>query len=336
MYSLISFSYILFLVSDDQPLPLLEHDELDSLQNGIDWDQPLSPLDLNSPTDTDINTLLFSSSPISPVALRNQPPNPLVDKFLHSLKNNPIQSTDHPATSRQESRFNIVLPSLFASKAYSNKTQSEESQSNPSSPRRIRSKSAALRTSTQDARASLSRPNQLQRKQQSSKQKRRGSRYQRFKSVRRPRYNPYLHYQLTNAFSFWEVLFWEYKRQEYTIQNTASSSQRLLVPLTAIEVQPIEWHWIHTHPFSSRQTVHDYSQYIALNCWQMDASASQEIIDLTIPSKCPKTSPDSNSPTVSEQLHLLTTQDNQHRINSEQALKQTKPLIQTFPLANIN
>ena len=67
----------------------------------------------------------------------------------------------------------------------------------------------------------------------------------------------------------------------------------------------------------------------------MEASTSQDIIDLTIPTKCPKTSPDSNSPTVSEQLQLLTSQVNQLKINSEQALEQTKPLIQTFPLANI-
>ena len=68
---------------------------------------------------------------------------------------------------------------------------------------------------------------------------------------------------------------------------------------------------------------------------EMEASTSQDIIDLTIPTKCPKTSPDSNSPTVSEQLHLLTSQVNQLRIDSQQALEQTKPLIQTFPFANI-
>ena len=68
---------------------------------------------------------------------------------------------------------------------------------------------------------------------------------------------------------------------------------------------------------------------------EMDASTSQDIIDLTIPAKSPKTSLDSNSPTVSEHLHLLTTQVNHFRINSEQALEQTKPLIQTFPLANV-
>ena len=46
---------------------------------------------------------------------------------------------------------------------------------------------------------------------------------------------------------------------------------------------------------------------------EMEAFASQDIIDLTIPTKCPKTSPDSNSPTVSKQLHLLTSQVNQLR-----------------------
>ena len=66
----------------------------------------------------------------------------------------------------------------------------------------------------------------------------------------------------------------------------------------------------------------------------MEASTSQDIIDLTIPTKCRKTSPDSNSPTVSDQLRLLTSQVIQLRIDSQQALEETKPLIQTFPLAN--
>ena len=110
---------------------MLEHEELDSLLNGIDWDQPLSPLDLNLPPDPDIITLLSSSSPVSPVPLPNQPPNPLVDKILQSLTNAPIQFIDHPATPRQESRVNIFLPSLGGSKAQSAKTQSEGLQSNP-------------------------------------------------------------------------------------------------------------------------------------------------------------------------------------------------------------
>ena len=68
---------------------------------------------------------------------------------------------------------------------------------------------------------------------------------------------------------------------------------------------------------------------------EMDASTSQNVADPFVPAKYPKTSSDSTSPTVSEQLHLLTTQNEQLRINSEQALEQTKTLIQTFPLANI-
>ena len=152
---------------------MLEHDELNSLLNGIDWDRPLSPLELDLPTEPDIITLFSSSSPVSPVPLPNQPPKPLIDKFLQSLTNVPIQFIDHPATPRQESRVNILLPSLCGSKAQSAKTQSEESQSNPSSPRQLRSNSTAFGTSAQDARASLSRSNQFQQKQQFFKQQRR-------------------------------------------------------------------------------------------------------------------------------------------------------------------
>ena len=60
---------------------------------------------------------------------------------------------------------------------------------------------------------------------------------------------------------------------------------------------------------------------------EMEASTAQSILDLTIPTKCPKTSPNSDNPTVSEQLHLLTSQVNQLRIDSQQALDQTKPFI---------
>ena len=131
---------------------MLEHDELDALLNGINWDQPLSTLDLNLPTDPDIITLLSSFfSPISPIILPDQQPNPLVNKFFEPLTNNPIQFTDHPTTARQESRVNILLPSLLGSTDHSIKTQSEESQSNPASPKRPLSNSTPLGKSNQDA-----------------------------------------------------------------------------------------------------------------------------------------------------------------------------------------
>ena len=68
---------------------------------------------------------------------------------------------------------------------------------------------------------------------------------------------------------------------------------------------------------------------------EMDASTSQVAADHIVPSKCPKTSSDSKSPTVLEQLHLLTSQIDRLRITSEQPLEQTKRQIQTFPPANI-
>ena len=218
----------------------MEQDELDSLLNGIDWNEPLSPRDLNLPMDPYIVTLLSSpSSPISPVVLLEQPPNPLVDKILESLTNIPIQFTDHPTTSRQESRVNILLPSLSDSTAHSNKTQSEELQSNPASPRQLPSNSTALGTSAQDDVASfrdlidfneISKfPNRKVKKVFSASQ-----------ICSKPRYNPYLLYQLIEAFFSEEIVFLEKKRLEYTIQNPAFLSQRLVVSLTAIELQPVE------------------------------------------------------------------------------------------------
>ena len=186
---------------------MLEHNELDALLNGIDWDQTLYPLDLNLPTDPDIKYPCFFILSYLSGCLFGQPPNPLVDKFLQSLRNTPIQYTDHPTTSRQESRVKILLLSLCSSEACSNKTQSEESQSNPSSPKRVPSNLTAPGTSTQDARATFSRPNRYQRNQQILKQKRRESRFRHHKSVRRPRYNGRLHNQLNTAFSSWEFVF---------------------------------------------------------------------------------------------------------------------------------
>ena len=68
---------------------------------------------------------------------------------------------------------------------------------------------------------------------------------------------------------------------------------------------------------------------------EMDAPTSQDVADPIVQAKCPKHSSDSNTSTVSEHLHLLSTRVDQIKLSSEQALEQTKPLIQTFPLAKI-
>ena len=67
----------------------------------------------------------------------------------------------------------------------------------------------------------------------------------------------------------------------------------------------------------------------------MDASTFQDLTDPIVPAKSSKISSDSNSRTVSEQLHLKATQVDQLRKTSEQALEQIKPLIRNFLLANI-
>ena len=68
----------------------------------------------------------------------------------------------------------------------------------------------------------------------------------------------------------------------------------------------------------------------------MDASTSQDITDPFVPAECPNVSQDFNGPTVSEQLQVLTTQVDQLRITSEEALEQTKPLIRNFPITSMN
>ena len=78
-----------------------------------------------------------------------------------------------------------------------------------------------------------------------------------------------------------------------------------------------------------------FSIYLPQLLTEMDVSTSQEITDLFVPAKCAKTSPNPKGHTVSEPLHLLTAQVDQLRLTSEQALEQTKPLIRTFPLANM-
>ena len=56
--------------------------------------------------------------------------------------------------------------------------------------------------------------------------------------TRRPRFNQQLQYCLQPEFCKWEIIFWDGKRQEYTIQNTSLPSQRLVVPPQAITALP--------------------------------------------------------------------------------------------------
>ena len=48
--------------------------------------------------------------------------------------------------------------------------------------------------------------------------------------TKRPRFNQHLQYCLKPEFCKWEIILWDSKCQEYTIQSTSLPSQRLVVP----------------------------------------------------------------------------------------------------------
>ena len=92
-----------------------------------------------------------------------------------------------------------------------------------------------------DVRPLLSRPNQLKLRPDPAalgRQHRRGYYTNHARRTKRPRFNHHLQYCLKPEFHTWEIIFWDGKRQEYTIQNTSPPSQRLVVPPQAITLLP--------------------------------------------------------------------------------------------------
>ena len=88
-----------------------------------------------------------------------------------------------------------------------------------------------------DVRPLLSRPNQLKLQPDHATlggQHRREYYTNHARRTKRPRFNQQLQYCLKPEFHTWEIIFWDGKRQEYTIQNTSLPSQRLVVPPQAI------------------------------------------------------------------------------------------------------
>ena len=93
-----------------------------------------------------------------------------------------------------------------------------------------------------DVRTLLSRPNQIKLRPDSAvlgRQHRREYYTNHARRTRRPRFNQQLQYCLKPEFCKWEIIFWDGKRQEYTIQNTFLPSQRLIVPPQAITALPL-------------------------------------------------------------------------------------------------
>ena len=70
------------------------------------------------------------------------------------------------------------------------------------------------------------------------RQHRRENYTNRTRRTKRPRFNQHLLYSLKQEFSIRELIFWDSRRQEYTIQSTSLPSQRLVVPPQAITAFP--------------------------------------------------------------------------------------------------
>ena len=92
-----------------------------------------------------------------------------------------------------------------------------------------------------DVRPLLSGPNHLELQPDQSalgRQHRREYYTKHARRTKRPCINQQLQYCLQPEFCKWEIIFWDSKRQEYTIQSTSFPSQRLVVPPQAITAIP--------------------------------------------------------------------------------------------------
>ena len=88
-----------------------------------------------------------------------------------------------------------------------------------------------------DVRRLLSRSNQLNFQPDHSilrRQHRREYYTNHLRRTKRLRFNEHLQHNLKSKFSTLEIIFWDSRRQEYTIQSTSLPSQRLVVPPQAI------------------------------------------------------------------------------------------------------
>ena len=173
--------------------------------------------------------LLISSDVtfLSPIAPRSQiPSNPASPDEPPSLT---LLTTSQPPTINTDVAPSILIGSQLPISS-PEVSQSEDTSELPT-----------FSSLLSDVRPLLSRPNQLKLRPDSTvlgRQHRREYYTNHARRTRRPRFNQQLQYCLKPEFCKWEIIFWDGKRQEYTIQNTFLPSQRLVVPPQAITALP--------------------------------------------------------------------------------------------------
>ena len=175
---------------------------------------------MDLPTSSDV-TFLF------PISSRPQiPSNPASPDEPPSLT---LLSTSHPPTINPDDA-SLVLPGFQLPISSPEVSQPEDTQELP-----------PFSSFLSDVRPLLSRPNQLKLQPDHAtlgRQHRREYYTNHARRTKRPRFNQQLQYCLKPEFHKWEIIFWDGKRQEYTIQNTSLPSQRLVVPPQAITANP--------------------------------------------------------------------------------------------------
>ena len=174
--------------------------------------------------DRPTNSVVTFLSPIS--SLPKIPSNP---QSLDETPASPLQTTNNPKTTVSDVasssstglQFSISLPKTDQSKTTE--------------------KLPPFHSLLSEVRPPLSRPNHLKLQPDHSvvgRQNRREYYTNHLRRTKRPRFDQNLQYSLKQEFSTWEIIFWDSRRQEYTIESTSLLSQRLVVPPQAITAFP--------------------------------------------------------------------------------------------------
>ena len=170
------------------------------------------------------NSVVTFLSPISsPSKIPSNPASPDEPPSLSLLQTSqpPTINPDAAPSTSTGSQFSLSSPDA---------SQSENTQALPS-----------FSSFLSDARLLLSRPNFLKLQPDQSalgRQHRREYYTNHAGRTKRPRFNQQLQNCLKPEFCSWEIIFWDGKRQEYTIQSSSLPSQRLVVPPQAITALP--------------------------------------------------------------------------------------------------
>ena len=174
-----------------------------------------------------------------------EPPTNSVVTFLSPISP-PSKIPSNPAWPEERPPLTLLQtsqpPTINPDVAPSTSTGSQFSISSPEAGQSENTQELPLFSSLlSDVRPLLSRPNHLKlQPDQTALERQHGHEHYTNHAGRtkRPRFDQHLQYCLKPELCKWEIIFWEGKRHEYTIQSTSLPSQRLVVTPQAISAIP--------------------------------------------------------------------------------------------------